>query len=56
MGLSTGQGRDTVVAYSPDIVYEFSDSDRADRMQRMQSLTAIRSLAVRALFRLDLLI
>jgi diguanylate cyclase (GGDEF)-like protein len=39
------QGRDTVVAYSPDIVYEFSDSDRADRMQRMQSLTAIRSLA-----------
>ena len=39
------QGRDTVVAYSPDIVYEFSDSDRSDRMQRMQSLTAIRSLA-----------
>lgn len=39
------QGRDTVVAYSPDIVVEVSDSDRADRMQRLQSLTAIRSLA-----------
>jgi diguanylate cyclase (GGDEF)-like protein len=39
------QGRDTVVAYSPDTVYEFSDSDRADRMERMQALIAIRSLA-----------
>ena len=39
------QGRDTVVVYSPDTVYEFSDSDRIDRMERMQSLTAIRALA-----------
>ena len=39
------QGRDTVVVYSPDTVYEFSDSDRVDRMERMQSLHAIRSLA-----------
>ena len=28
------QGRDTVVLYSPDTVYELSDSDRADRLQR----------------------
>ena len=40
-----GQGRDTVVVYSPDTVYEFSDSDRIGRMERLQSLTAIRSLA-----------
>ena len=39
------QGRDTIVVYSPDTVYEFSDSDRVDRMERMQSLAAIRSLA-----------
>jgi diguanylate cyclase (GGDEF)-like protein len=39
------QGRDTIVVYSPDTVYEFSDSDRVDRMERMQSLMAIRSLA-----------
>jgi diguanylate cyclase (GGDEF)-like protein len=39
------QGRDTVVLYSPEVVYEFSDSDRADRMQRIQSFMAIRSLA-----------
>lgn len=39
------QGRDTVVLYSPEVVYELSDSDRADRMQRMQALLAIRSLA-----------
>jgi diguanylate cyclase (GGDEF)-like protein len=39
------QGRDTVVMYSPDVVYELSDSDRADRLQRSQSLISIRSLA-----------
>lgn len=39
------QGRDTVVAYSPDTVHEVSDSDRSDHMQRMQALIAIRSLA-----------
>ncbi|MGZ4419549.1 MAG: diguanylate cyclase [Gaiellaceae bacterium] len=39
------QGRDTVVVYSPDTVYEFSDSDRLDRLERMQSLSAIRALA-----------
>jgi diguanylate cyclase (GGDEF)-like protein len=39
------QGRDTIVVYSPDTVYEFSDSDRVDRMERIQSLIAIRSLA-----------
>jgi diguanylate cyclase (GGDEF)-like protein len=39
------QGRDTVVVYSPDIVHEFSTSDRGDRMERMQALIAIRSLA-----------
>jgi diguanylate cyclase (GGDEF)-like protein len=39
------QGRDAVVAYSPDTVYEYSDTDRADRMERMQALIAIRSLA-----------
>jgi diguanylate cyclase (GGDEF)-like protein len=39
------QGRDTVVVYSPDVVYELSDSDRADRLQRSQSLISIRSLA-----------
>ena len=39
------QGRDTTVVYSPDTVYEFSDSDRLDRMARLQSLAAIRSLA-----------
>jgi diguanylate cyclase (GGDEF)-like protein len=39
------QGRDTVVVYSPDVVYELSDSDRADRLQRSQALISIRSLA-----------
>jgi diguanylate cyclase (GGDEF)-like protein len=39
------QGRDTVVAYTPDTVREVSDSDRSDHMQRMQALIAIRSLA-----------
>lgn len=39
------QGRDTVVVYSPEVVSEFSDSDRADHMQHIQSLMAIRSLA-----------
>ena len=39
------QGRDTTVVYSPDTVYEFSDSDRVDRMERIQALLAIRSLA-----------
>jgi diguanylate cyclase (GGDEF)-like protein len=38
-------GRDSVVAYAPDIEFELSDSDRSDRMQRLQALTAIRSLA-----------
>ncbi len=41
------QGRDTVVAYTPDLVPNVSDADRADRMVKMQSLVAIRSLAVR---------
>ena len=39
------QGRDNVVVYSPDTVYELSESDRADHMERMQALIAIRSLA-----------
>ena len=39
------QGRDTVVVYSPQVVYELSDSDRADRLQRLQALMSIRSLA-----------
>ena len=39
------QGRDTVVVYSPDVVLELSDTDRADRLQRSQSLTSILSLA-----------
>lgn len=39
------QGRDTVVVYSPDSVLEISDSDRANHMERMQALVAIRSLA-----------
>ena len=39
------QGRDNVVVYSPDVVIEFSDKDRADRLQRSQSLTSILSLA-----------
>ena len=39
------QGRDTVVAYSPDTVDVFSDGERVDRMERMQALIAIRSLA-----------
>ena len=39
------QGRDTVVVYSPEAVYELSDSDRADRLQRLQALMAMRSLA-----------
>jgi diguanylate cyclase (GGDEF)-like protein len=41
------QGRDTVVAYAPEIVPDVSDSDRADRMEKMQALVAIRSLADR---------
>jgi diguanylate cyclase (GGDEF)-like protein len=41
------QGRDTVVAYAPGIVPDVSDSDRADRMEKMQALVAIRSLADR---------
>jgi diguanylate cyclase (GGDEF)-like protein len=39
------QGRDNVVVYSPEVVIELSDSDRTDRLQRSQSLTAILSLA-----------
>jgi diguanylate cyclase (GGDEF)-like protein len=39
------QGRDNVVVYSPQVVVELSDSDRADRLQRSQSLTSILSLA-----------
>jgi diguanylate cyclase (GGDEF)-like protein len=39
------QGRDNVVVYSPEVVSELSDSDRADRLQRSQSLTSILSLA-----------
>jgi diguanylate cyclase (GGDEF)-like protein len=40
------QGRDTVIPYSPDTVLEVSDRDRSDRMQRMQAMIAIRSLAL----------
>jgi diguanylate cyclase (GGDEF)-like protein len=39
------QGRDSVVVYSPDVVLELSDSDRADRMQRLEALMSIRTLA-----------
>lgn len=39
------QGRDTVVLYSPEVVYELSDDDRADRLQRLQALMSIRALA-----------
>jgi diguanylate cyclase (GGDEF)-like protein len=39
------QGRDTVVVYSPDVVLELSDTDRADRMQRLEALMSIRTLA-----------
>jgi diguanylate cyclase (GGDEF)-like protein len=39
------QGRDNVVVYSPEVVVELSDGDRADRLQRSQSLTSILSLA-----------
>ena len=39
------QGRDNVVVYSPDVVLELSDTDRAGRLQRSQSLTSILSLA-----------
>jgi diguanylate cyclase (GGDEF)-like protein len=39
------QGRDNVVVYSPEVVVELSDTDRADRLQRSQSLTSILSLA-----------
>jgi diguanylate cyclase (GGDEF)-like protein len=39
------QGRDNVVVYSPEVVFELSDTDRADRLQRSQSLMSIRSLA-----------
>jgi diguanylate cyclase (GGDEF)-like protein len=38
-------GRDSVVVYSPEVVVELSDSDRADRLQRSQSLTSVLSLA-----------
>ena len=39
------QGRDSVVVYSPDVVLELSDTDRADRMQRLEALMSIRTLA-----------
>jgi len=39
------QGRDNVVVYSPEIVLELSDTDRADRLHRSQSLTSILALA-----------
>jgi diguanylate cyclase (GGDEF)-like protein len=39
------QGRDNVVVYSPEVVFELSDTDKADRLQRSQSLISIRSLA-----------
>jgi diguanylate cyclase (GGDEF)-like protein len=39
------QGRDNVVVYSPEVVFELSDKDKADRLQRSQSLISIRSLA-----------
>jgi diguanylate cyclase (GGDEF)-like protein len=39
------QGRNTVVLYSPEVVHELSDDDRGDRLQRMESFLAIRSLA-----------
>ena len=39
------QGRDNVVVYSPDVVLELSDTDRADRLKRAQALTSILSLA-----------
>jgi diguanylate cyclase (GGDEF)-like protein len=39
------QGRDNVVVYSPDTVAELSEGDRADRMQRLQSFMAMRTLA-----------
>ena len=39
------QGRDNVVVYSPDVVLELSDSDRADRLKRAHALTSILSLA-----------
>jgi diguanylate cyclase (GGDEF)-like protein len=39
------QGRDNVVVYTPDVVVELSDTDRADRLQRSQALTSILALA-----------
>jgi diguanylate cyclase (GGDEF)-like protein len=39
------QGRDNVVVYSPEVVINFSESDRAVRLRRSQSLTSILSLA-----------
>jgi diguanylate cyclase (GGDEF)-like protein len=39
------QGRNTVVVYSPEVVHELSDYDRGDRLQRMESYMAMRSLA-----------
>jgi diguanylate cyclase (GGDEF)-like protein len=39
------QGRDNVIVYDPDIVPDVSGVDRADRMEKMQALVAIRSLA-----------
>ena len=38
------QGRDTVVVYSPEVVYDLGDGDGVDRLQRLQVLTSIRSL------------
>ena len=39
------EGRDTIVIYSPEVVLELTDSDRADRLQRLQALMSIRTLA-----------
>ncbi len=39
------EGRDTIVVYSPEIVLELSDGERADRLHRLQALMSIRSLA-----------
>ena len=39
------QGRDTIVIYSPDVVLELSASERADRLQRLEALMSIKTLA-----------
>jgi diguanylate cyclase (GGDEF)-like protein len=39
------QGRDNVVVYTPEVVKELSETDRADRLQRAHSFLALRSLA-----------